>query len=640
VRNIVKIGRMEPHMPDTHDFETTPVSLNDSQDTDFAVLADKALTRRSFLGTGAAVGLSAFVLGTSALVPVARAAGKLDFKQVAANSLDTVTVPEGYSWQVVMKWGDELWSKSKAFDQASRGTGESQELAIGDNFDGMELFTAGNRSVIAVNNEYTNTDLVHGNRASKKAENLDDVRKSKAGHGITIAEIAQQGGKWSVVKDSTYNRRITADTAMDITGPAKGHDLLKTAADPSGTKSLGTINNCGSGRTPWGTFLTCEENFNGNFGSSDPEYKPSAAFARYGIAAKDNGYLWYTQDPRFDISKNPNEPNRFGWVVEIDPMNPNSTPKKRTALGRFKHENCAVVIAPSGQVVVYSGDDERGEFLYKFVSDGRYAQGAAANANLLDSGKLYVAKFAEDGKGQWIELTPANTGMASQAEVLIHTRQAASKAGATTMDRPEWVAVNPLKAEAYCCLTNNVQRGVRANAGGDAQPVGGVNPRKENNYGQIVRWIPANNDHAAAAFTWDLYVVAGNPNVATDAYAGSKNVTKQNTFNSPDGLMFDTTGLLWIQTDGNYSNDKIYAGQGNNQMLVGDPVSGEIRRFLVGPRQCEITGITWSGDRKTMFIGVQHPGEDGGDSHFPDGGTTVARSAVIAITKNDGSTIG
>ena len=623
--------RVEPD-PDANHGVPTP--------TDFALLAEKALSRRGFLNAGATLGAIALAMGTTALVPLtARAAGRIAFDAVKANSLDTVTLPKGYSWQIVMKWGDTLWSKSMAFDQATRGTGESQEVAIGDNFDGMELFTDGNRSILAVNNEYTNVDLIHGNRASKKAETADDVRKSKAAHGITIAEIVQQDRKWSIVKDSRYNRRITADTVMDITGPARGHALLKTAADPNGARVMGTINNCGSGRTPWGTFLTCEENFNGNFGSKDNAYKPSAEFGRYGIAVKDNGYNWFMHDDRFDIAKNPNEPNRFGYVVEIDPLNPNSTPKKRTALGRFKHENAEVVLAANGQVVVYSGDDERSEFLYKFVSDGRYVEGGS-NADLLDSGKLYVAKFADNGKGEWVELTPASTGMASQAEICIHTRQAASKVGATTMDRPEWIAANPRKAEVYCCLTNNVNRGVKPNAGGDATPVGGPNPRKENPYGQIVRWTPVNGDHTDTAFAWDLFVVAGNPNVHENEYAGSKNVTKDNTFNSPDGLMFDTNGLLWIQTDGNYSNEKGFAGQGNNQMLVGDPATGEIRRFLVGPRQCEVTGITWSADRKTMFIGIQHPGEDGGDSHFPDGGNTVARSAVIAITRDDGNRIG
>ena len=250
------------------------------------------------------------------------------------------------------------------------------------------------------------------------------------------------------------------------------------------------------------------------------------------------------------MSRHPNEPNRFGYVVEIDPLDPASAPKKRTALGRLKHENAALVLAADGRVVVYLGDDERGEFLYRFVSDGRYVEGGD-NKNLLEDGKLYVAKFEDGGKGAWVELTPESAGMKSRAEVCIHTRQAASAVGATTMDRPEWVAINPKGKEACCCLTNNKNRGVKPNAGGDETPVGGPNPRKANRFGQIVRWRPNEGDHTAAGFSWDLFVVAGNPAVYDDANAGSKNIDTDNMFNSPDGLAFDNNGLLWIQTDGN-----------------------------------------------------------------------------------------
>ncbi len=622
----------------------TDTDLHRPEQTEFDKLADKAIaravSRRSFLGAGAAFGAGAFVLGTSALTPLARAGSdRFGFEAVAANTLDTVTVPKGYKWSTLISWGDPLWSDGVAFDQASRGTGASQERAFGDNNDGMALFSIGGKSVLAANNEYVNVDIIHGNRASKAAENADDVRKSKAAHGVSVFEIVEEDGRWSVVKDSPYNRKITADTVMEITGPARGHDLLKTAADPSGTTANGTWNNCGNGRTPWGTYLTCEENFNNYFTSSDENFAVPAELRRYGVSVKASDYNWIIADERFDISKHPNEPNRFGYIVEIDPFDPTATPKKRTALGRFKHENAELVIAASGKVVVYLGDDERGEFLYKFVSDGFYAEGGD-NADLLESGTLYVAKFADGGKGEWIALTPETTGMASAAEIAIHTRQAASAVGATTMDRPEWVSANPLKAEAYCCLTNNRNRGVKANAGGDKTPVGGPNPRAENNYGQIVRWQPANGDHTAPAFQWDLYVVAGNPAIHSDAYGGSANVNKDNMFNSPDGLAFAETGMLFILTDGNYSNAKDFAGMGNNQMLVGDPETGEIRRFLVGPREAEITGITWSADRRTLFVGVQHPGEDGGTSHWPNGGNAVPRSSIIAIQREDNGLIG
>jgi hypothetical protein len=609
--------------------------------TDFDALAEKAVaravSRRGFLGAGAAFGAAALLMGTSALSPAARANGRLGFAPVAANTMDTVTVPRGYSWHTVVSWGDPLWSDSVPFDQASRGTGASLERAFGDNNDGMFVYAIGGRTLLAVNHEYVNIDIFHGNRASKGPEEADDIRKSKAAHGASVVELAERDGRWSVVKDSPYNRRITADTPMQITGPARGHDLLKTAADPSGTMVLGMLNNCGSGRTPWGTYLSCEENFNGYFSSGDPGYQSPAAFRRYGVGVKDAGYKWASADERFDISKHPNEPNRHGYIVEIDPFDPTSTPKKRTALGRFKHENAEVVVAANGHVVVYLGDDERGEFLYRFVSDGVYAAGGD-NSNLLESGRLYAAKFSERG-GEWIELTSQSTGMASPAEIAVHTRQAASAVGATTMDRPEWVAANPYKAEAYCCLTNNTNRGVKPNAGGDATPVGGPNPREKNPYGQIVRWVPENGDHTANRFTWDLFVVAGNPTIHGDDYAGTRNVTADNMFNSPDGLAFDTQGLLWIQTDGNYSNAKGFAGMGNNQMLVGDPATGEIRRFLVGPREAEVTGITWSADRRTLFVGIQHPGEEAG-SHWPDGGNSVPRSSVIAIRRNDSGLIG
>lgn len=459
-------------------------------------------------------------------------------------------------------------------------------------------------------------------------------------HGVTIAEISQEGGAWKIVKDSPFNRRITPITPMEITGPARGHDWLKTAADPEGTTALGTWNNCGNGRTPWGTYLACEENFNTYFAHPDPDFKPQGALKRYGIGGKERGLGWEKVDPRFDLSKEPNECNRAGYIVEIDPMNPDSTPKKRTALGRFKHENAEVVVASDKRIVIYFGDDERSEYIYRFVSRERYEEGGDT-ATLLDEGTLYVAKFNDDRSGKWLALTPETTGMASLAEICIHTRLAASAVKATTMDRPEWGAANPREAEVYCALTNNKDRGVKGNAGGDPAPVDGVNPRKENRYGQIVRWRPDGGDHAADSFSWDLFVLAGNPAVNEGLEAGSDNITPDNMFNSPDGLAFDSRGRLWIETDGDYSNEGAFSGMGNNQMLVGDPESGEIRRFLVGPRECEITGFAWSGDRKTMFVGIQHPGEKGaGKSHFPDGGDSVPRSTVIAISRIDGAPIG
>jgi secreted PhoX family phosphatase len=426
---------------------------------------------------------------------------------------------------------------------------------------------------------------------------------------------------------------------MEITGPARGHPLLQTLFDPTGTNTLGTWNNCGCGRTPWGTFLTCEENFDGCFSASSPgaqtRVQNSAPFKRYGIDARGSAYKWAEIEERFDITKHPREPNRAGYVVEIDPGDPTSTPKKRTALGRLKHENAEVTLTKDNRVVVYLGDDEHGEYLYKFVSARRYFVGAPSNSDLLDAGELYVAEFADDGRGQWLALTPTTTGMASLAEICIHTRVAASTVGATTMDRPEWVAVNPSKTQAYCCLTNNKNRGRKPNIGGDQTPLNGPNPRRRNTYGQIVRWIPDEDDHGAVGFRWDLFVLAGNPTVHTDTRKGSANITEHNLFNSPDGLAFDSQGGLWVQTDGKDTNTGDFTGNGNNQMLFADTETGVIKRFLVGPRGCEVTGLCWSPDRKTMFVGIQHP-----NGTFPDGANTLPRSSVVAVQRVDNGLMG
>ena len=404
--------------------------------------------------------------------------------------------------------------------------------------------------------------------------------------------------------------------------------LMGTDADLRGQKVKGTFNNCASGKTPWGTYLTCEENFNGYFMSSDPNEKISPEFKRYGINAKDWGYGWGKYDDRFDFSKVPNEPNRHGYVVEIDPTKPDSMPKKRTALGRFKHENAEVVLTKDNHVVVYLGDDERGEFVYKFIADTKYDP-KKDNSNILENGTLYAGKFNDDGSGSWLILDEKSTGM-KKAEICIHTRQAASKVGATTMDRPEWIASHPYKAEVYVALTNNSNRGKS-----DAMPINAANPRADNKYGQIVRWHPDNSDHMKDTFKWDIFLLAGNPKVHTNNNAGSKNVTVDNMFNSPDGIGFDSRGGLWIETDGNYSNKGDFEGQGNNSMLYADPQTGKVKRFLVGPVGCEITGLCFSPDKKTMFVGIQHPGEDGTKSHFPGEQNSIPRSSVIAISKKD-----
>lgn len=619
-----------------------------AKDSQFHKMIEAALSRRSFITGSAGVSAGAFL----ALNPISSALAKeqssnlLNFDAVPASSEDTIVVPKGYKAEPLLAWGDPIFGDAPQFDQSGMQPSAAQMRQFGDNTDGMSLFPiSDDRAVLAINNEYTNYEYLFAHQG--KEMTADDVKKAQAAHGVTVVEIVKQGNQWTIDPHGRRNRRITATTEMMLTGPAAGHDLMKTDADATGTKVLGTFNNCANGETPWGTYLTCEENFHGYFGSREDAKLPEN-HARYGIQAKPSRYQWHDFDERFDVTKNPQEPHRHGWVVEIDPHNPGATPLKRTALGRFKHENAALMVNKDGHVVVYLGDDERGEHLYKFVSKNKYVEGNnQANRNLLDEGTLFVAKFSMKsdelkGTGEWLELTHGKNGLTAangfkdQAEVLIFARQAATQVGATTMDRPEWVAVHPKKEFVFCTLTNNKNRGVK-----DNQPVGGPNPRAENHYGQIIRWMPKNADHTEAMFSWDLYVIAGNPTVHKDSlYGGSENVTADNMFNSPDGIGFDPDGRLWIQTDGNYSNEGNFLGQGNNQMLCGDPVTGEIRRFLTGPIACEITGLTFSADQKTMFVGVQHPGERGAPSHFPGGGNTKPRSTVVAITREDGGIIG
>lgn len=614
-------------------------------ETGFDQVVERAISRRGFIGGVLTLGSAAAAMGTlgnlmnSTSASAQEAASRFAFKPIPVFTDSTVHVPEGYVWKPLAKWGQPLFPGVPDLDPKNGVSLENSDKVFGENTDGMELFVIGDHQVIAINHEYVNPEINLPNNENGDPKSADDVKILQNMQGVTVMEIAEGDNGWEIVLDSPFNRRIHHNTPMKLSGPAAGSELVKTTADPNGTDCLGTFNNCGAGRTPWGTYLTCEENFNGYFGTTDAAFELPEDYGRYGIAAETR-YAYEKFDERFDVAKNPNEPRRAGYIVEIDPSDASSTPVKRTALGRFKHENAAVVIARDGRVVVYLGDDERGEFLYKFVSSGLYVPGNDTSA-LLDEGTLFVAKFTDDGTGEWLALTPETTGM-KMDEICVFTRQAASKVGATTMDRPEWVAVNPVAIEAYCALTNNSRRGemkdgkLRTNAGGDAMAVDAVNPREKNEYGQIVRWYPENDDHADGKFKWDLFCMAGNPDVHKDGlYAGSSNINSGNMFNSPDGMMFDSTGLLWIQTDGEDSNEGDFLGQGNNQMLAGDPATGRIERFLTAPKGAEVTGQTWSADLRTHFIGIQHP-----DAPFPDGEGALPRSTVLAVKREDNARIG
>ncbi|WP_118138241.1 PhoX family phosphatase [Oceanicella sp. SM1341] len=601
-------------------------------ETEFDRVVERAISRRGFLGGTLAFGSGAAVFGSGILEGVARAQGSgFAFTPVGIATDHEVHVPQGYAWKPLVRWGDPLFSEAQGAWSAEAGVPvEMSDKVFGENTDGMETFEADGHVLLAINSEYVNPKINLPAEAKGMPRTAAEVRLLKNLQGVTVLEIAEGADGWAVVLDSPYNRRITHETQMTMDGPAAGSALLRTNADPEGMSPKGTMNNCGSGRTLWGTYLTCEENFNGYFGATGA-YEDSEGLKRYGVEGEGR-YAYERFDPRYDLSAEPNEPNRHGWVTEIDPSDPESTPVKHTALGRFKHENAEMVQATDGRVVVYMGDDERGEFIYRYVSNGTWAEGQPGGS-LLAEGTLFVAKFNDDMSGEWLPLTPQSTGM-SMEELLVFARIAGSKAGATTMDRPEWIAAHPSRAEAYCALTNNKNRGLKPNAGGDATPVGGPNPREANNFGQIVRWRPEGGDHGADRFTWDLYVMAGNPELFEDAYAGSANVTPGNMFNSPDGMAFSSDGMLWIQTDGEDSNADEFAGMGNNQMLVGNPDTGEIARFLTAPNGAEVTGLTWSPDGRVAFVGIQHPG-----GSWPDG-AGKPRSAVIAVWREDGARIG
>jgi len=579
----------------------------------------------------------------------------LGFRSIAPMVDDTVRVPPGYQVRVLSAWGDPIGSPlgAPAFRQDGSNTAADQLLQSGMHHDAIEYFplpfgsSQSSRALLAINHEYTDDGLLHvGGMEPWTAEK---VAKSQAAHGVSILEVEATSKGWQVVNPSRHARRITPRTPMAISGPAAGNPALRTSYDSSGTLARGTMNNCAGGHTPWGTYLTCEENWNFYFnGGSAPIPE---ALRRYGVRAKGTA-RWHEHDARFDLALEPNEPNRFGWVVEIDPYDPESVPVKRTALGRFKHEGAMLAIAPDRRLAWYMGDDETFEYVYKFVTRDPYnPRDRAANRNLLDHGTLYAARFNDDGSGEWLELVHGRNGLtrengfADQADVLIRTRAAADRVGATRMDRPEWGAVHPATFEVYMTMTNNALRGAPGRPGPDA-----ANPRARNVFGHILRWREAGRDPKATRFSWDIFALGGDP---SSADAGQHGNVKGDSYGSPDGLWFDPSGYLWIQTDVSTSalNRGDYQRMGNNQMLVADVVTGETRRFMTGPNGCEVTGCAMSPDGRSLFVNIQHPGEPAGDrsnparpkaiSSWPDGAAGGRpRSATVVVTRIDGGRIG
>ena len=618
--------------------------------------------RRQWLQGGlGAVMASAFGPLAASLSGCASAPGastRLGFKAIATSTADAITVPEGYVAQVIAPWGDPVGiaGAMPAFKPDAGNSAAEQALQLGMHHDGMHFYPLGEgaersrRGLLAINHEYTDDGLLHTDGMANWS--AEKVRKAQAAHGVGVVEVAQAGGQWQVVRPSRFARRFTASTPFAIGGPAAGHRLMRTAADPAGRTVLGTIGNCASGQTPWGTYLSGEENWSGYFDGPD---KNDTDQQRWGLR-KTGFYRWGGFDERFDAKKHPNEFHRFGWVVEIDPMDPTSTPVKRTAIGRAAHEGAWVAVTRDNRAVVYSGEDARFEYIYKFVSRDRIAPAgngltaAQANRELLDHGTLYVARFDADGTGRWLPLvhgqgplTAAN-GFADQGEVVIKSRQASDLLGGTKMDRPEWLAIDPTSREVYCTLTNNSARGQPNQPGVDA-----ANPRANNVMGQIIRWVD-DGDFDGTSMRWNHLVLAGDP--ANERPEAKGNV-KGDLFACPDGLFIDARGVLWIDTDVGPSamNKGEMARLGNNQMLACDPATGEVRRFLTGPVGCEVTGCTLTPDGTTMFVNVQHPGETPSErtdpanpkrfSSWPEGAAGARpRSATVVIRKRDGGVIG
>ncbi|MEO9302694.1 PhoX family phosphatase [Acinetobacter pittii] len=648
---------------------------------------------------------------------------KLTFTAVAKNHNDIVTVPEGYEANVIFALGDSINPAFGDWDDNNIPSGPSFQFRSGDCHDGMHYFglnTSTNRfdesvsaeGLLVMNHEYINQTFLHpkGPTRVDGRRPEDEVIRETNAHGVSIVHIKKDATtqKVAIDKNSIFNRRITASTVMKFAGAAAGSSLLATRFSPAGSQTRGTHNNCGNGYTPWGTYLTTEENFIGYFARSttdDALRTPEEIIAlkRYGLkAGSGSRYGWETaigqvesQDlyDRWNADVKAaqatqdyrNGPNTFGWMVEIDPFDRSQNPVKRTSLGRFAHEDSACRAVAGQPLAFYMGDDSRGEYIYKFVSTAVWDvkdvnRGYAAGDKYMNAGKLYVAKFNNDGSGQWIELAYGKNGLnesnttypfKSQADVVTFARLAADSVGATKMDRPEWCTVNPVNGEVYVTLTNNSNRGKdyatdAANPRNYTDIKGKEEEQKGNVNGHIIRFKETDDKTTAETFKWDIYLFGAEASMASNINLSG--LTDNNDLSSPDGMWFDPRGVLWIQTDdGAYTDvtncmmlaalpgqigDGAPATTSNGQQtLVGAKVTDStLRRFLVGPKQCEITGIAMTPDHKAIFINVQHPGEDSANYATPDSNwpatqkdpsnkTARPRSATVVITRKDGGVI-
>lgn len=683
-----------------------------SGNRNFASVLEARLARRSILkGSAGAAALGFMSLGLAGCLSNSSSsdddddAGNGDgdnggqtgpligFNAIPTSESDDIVVPPGYSFQVILPWGTPITGSMPEFDLAN--TGEEQGMQMGSHHDGMHFFPMGSgepfegpsdEGLLVMNHEYVEPRFMHEDHVAQrlssgavimKSESVrdrDQALKELNAHGVSVVHVRKRSdNRWEHVQ-SQYNRRITGLTEMQLSGPVRGSDLVKTKYSPNGTRTRGTLNNCAMGVTPWNTYMAAEENWAGYFGNADATIPRE--HARYGIRASDSRYRWALAEGgedqfiRFDATSKGasaledyrNEPNCFGWMVEIDPFAPDSKPIKRTSLGRFGHEGVVFGPAEEGQpVVCYSGDDSTNEFIYKFVSEQPFQKGVT-DGSILDTGILYVARYNDDGTGDWLPLVygqnglDASNGFRDQADVLVNTRLAAGLVGGTPMDRPEWGAVDPNNGDVYFTLTNNSGRSA----------ANGANPRTQNRHGHIIRWCYAQSDgnHASTSFVWDIFLFGGDAGASGQANLKGEGIevdgvrkplTADNLLSSPDGLWIDRDSRVWIQTDiGEGSqNTGLFEIFGNNAMLCADPVTGEMRRFLTGPIGQEITGVITTPDQKTMFINVQHPGATTTPDEWAAGPRYVRsswpdrnpvrmppRSATVVIWKDDGGVIG
>ncbi len=623
----------------------TPV-LNQTENLYSRNIIEEAIDRRSILKGGFASLL--MLSGVSSYMPAAAQGSNLGFSPIKLSTEDKTILPSGYESNVVIRWGDPVTRGAKRFD-IDDFDAKTQENSFGYNCDYVSFLPLpgyqskrSSQALLWVNHEYTNPELMFRGYAAGKASK-QQVDVELAAHGGTVVQVFRdRDGNIEYQPVSRYNRRITANTPMEITGPAAGHPLLQTRADPTGKMVMGMLNNCAGGTTPWGTILTAEENFNQYFAYNDNVKDPAikALHARYGMTTKASGRVWENHYERFNLEANPNEPFRYGFIVEIDPYDPTMTPKKRTALGRFKHEGAESSLANDGRVVMYSGDDERFDYMYKFVTKGKFnPSNRAANMNLLDEGTLYVARVNADGTGEWMPLVVGNgkltaeNGFATQGDICIKTRQAADLLGATKMDRPEDFERNPVTGAVYCLLTNNTRR--------TAAQIDKANPRADNKDGHIFELLEEGNDAGATKFKWSLFMVCGNPSDPSTYFAGFPK-EKVSPVATPDNCSFDNKGNMWIATDG-MDNSNLKSNDGVFAVPTQGPERGHVMQFMSTVKGAEVCGPIFTPDNRNFFAAIQHPGEGGTVdkpvSTFPDGSGAV-RPSVMSIKKTDGGIIG